>query len=153
MKPKEFIKKVKSGDVVKIKGEKYKVIQKILWLMLVSDDSYYKYVLEDKNGCRDYRLAPDEENGRYLFCKMFANNLTPPFPKKIKIYGLNFNYTYGEWCRVKKVWGEKVYQIGDEEIWWDYEDKKDNYLSIGWDEKTGEREDLIGEWIKNVSLI
>lgn len=147
--PRDFIKKTRPGNTILIEESKYKVVQKLKWLMLIADESYFKYVLEDKHGKRDYRFVPDAESGRFLLCRFFKNKLIPPFPKKIKLKGKSFNFIYGEWCRVDKVWGERVYKIGDEEIWWDYEDKKNNYLSLGWDEKTGKREDLIGKWISS----
>jgi len=150
MDTREFIRKTKPGDWVEIEGKKYKIVQKVLWLMFVNNDQYFKYVLKDEQGNQDYRLAPDEEKDQYIFVKMMNNKLKPPFPKKVKIIGIDFKQTYGEWCRVSKIWGKKIYKIGDEEIWWDYEDGKGNYLSIGWNNKTGKREDLIGRWVRKV---
>ena len=144
----KFVEILKSGMTIQIEGKKFKIIERIWWKMLKANDHYYKFVVENEYGSRDYRLAFDASVNKFIFVEIFENKIPEPFPKEVMWQGKKFKFTYDEKCIVESSLGEEIYKVGDEEIFSDYEAEDGSYMSLGKNLGTNEREDLIGKWIK-----
>lgn len=133
---------LKPAANISIFDKQYKVIEHIVWYMAISDGSYDKYVLEDKEGKRDYRFWI---SGDYMgFSTIFEHDFQEPMFKKLEYEGRTYTLTQDEFCKITLVEGEQVYKVGDCEVWWDYVNDSDETrgLSLGRNWETWEREDL-----------
>ena len=91
-----LIENLKPGMKIQIGVMKFRIIQRIWWKMLKAKDHYYKFVLEDEEESREYRLAFDSSVNKFIFVKIFENNFPEPFPKQLLWKGKEFDFTYDE---------------------------------------------------------
>ncbi len=154
MKLEILLEKLKPETIVFIRSKKFKILEHIVWWQAKANENYDKYILQDEEGKKDYRLFI---SGDFLgFSTIFHYEFEEPMPKVLVYKGRKYNLVQDEFCVVKKTEGERVYKVGDAEIWWDYESASDEGkgLSLGRNWNTWEREDLEVEEInrKDVSI-
>lgn len=148
MTTKEFVRKAKVGSRVKVAGKVFTIKEVIKWKMLRSQGFYHKYVLEDEGGDDGYRFAEDPDAGKFLLVHIFKFAHPDSFLPEYEIEGKRFKFSYGEVCAAAEVKGDFCHKVGDLESFWDYEAEDGSYLSLGSVLPSGEREDLIGHWVK-----
>lgn len=140
----KLTRKIVPGARVEIKGVPYTIKQHIVWMQHRAGYPYDKWVLVDEAGDDGYRLFIDLEEQSMGFAQIFHHSFREPMPERLEFKGRWYRQTCAEFCTAVKVEGEKVYQEGEGEIWWDYaaEDNEDEGLSLGRSWETWEREDL-----------
>ncbi len=134
----EFREKLNLNQKISIKSKSFQIKQ-IVKFRFDDNNFYYKLFLND-----EYALADDLENDQFLFVKETEIDL--PIKEKTVIYdGQEFEFLYSAHHVVaEKVWGQGPFKKGDTESFSDYKSSR-NYLSLGYDDKTGERMDMYGE--------
>ena len=145
---KGIISKLVPSLELKIKDQKYKILQHIVWWQAKSNQNYDKYVLEDEQGDHGYRMFI---SGEFIgMSKIFHYPFAEPMPRKLVYEDQAYTMTQDEFCIVKSVEGQEFYKVGDAEIWWDYaSDAGDGSgLSLGRNWETWEREDLRTQELK-----
>ncbi len=139
MNVKEFRKKIKSNSKIVIENKEFK-IQQLVKFRLDNGDYYMKLFL-----IGGYVLADDLERNIFILVREIKTDFKEPFPERIIYSNEEFIFTYDAHATAEEVWGVGVFRVGDSEKFWDYETKDGKYLSLGMDDKTGERMDLVGK--------
>ncbi len=147
---KELIQKLKPTTKLKIKGEKYTVVQHIVWHQAIAGYPYDKYVLEDETGYQDYRLFVSGKDAAMGMGKIFHHDFEEPLPKELDWKGKKYKQVNSEFCTIIDLEGEDgPYKAGESEFWWDYDSETGKEsLSLGRSWETWEREDLETEYLK-----
>lgn len=149
---KQLVELIKPGTQLKIRGVPYVVKQHIVWMQHRAGTPYDKWVIDNENGDDGYRLFIDAKNKAVGFASMIHHNFSEPMPESLEFEGKKYKMVWDEFCTVVEEQGEKVYQKGDGEIWWDYVSLENDQegLSLGRSWETWQREDL-KTWVLKIT--
>ena len=136
-------------DTINIKGNKYVVVTHIVWKQAKMGTRYNKYVLMDEEGNQDYRFFISDDYKFAGLGKIFEYPFKEPMAKELEFRGKRYKMVQDEFCEAVKVEGKPIYEEGDCEIWWDYEEVDNDIkgLSLGRDWDSWKREDLKTEYL------
>jgi len=70
-----------------------------------------------------------------------------PFSEELEFDAKKFKFLYTAHAIAEEVEGEEIFKKGDGETFWDYKSEDNSYLSLGIEDKTGERMDFYGKII------
>jgi hypothetical protein len=137
---KEFRKKVTADSIIVADGKKLKILEIVKFRL--SDGSFYMKCFLEENRV----IADDLGENIFIFVHPIKPyHKDPPFQKQLGYQGKKFNFLYEAHAVAEKVWGSyKFFKVGDSERFWDFKAKDGSYLSLGIEDSTGERMDLVG---------
>jgi len=139
----EFRKKINIKSKVIVEGEEYKIKQLVRFRL--DDGSFYiKLFFTD-----GHVLADDLDENMFIFVKEIDTDFQMPFPREVVYDGKKFKFSYKAHAVVEEVMGVGQFQVNDSEKFWDYETENGDYLSLGMDDKTDKRMDLVGKIVSN----
>ena len=138
----EFRKRININSKVVVEEKEYKIKQ-LVKFRLADGDWYMKLFFTDGNV-----LADDLDENIFILVKEIETDFKLPFSKKLIYQDKEFKFSYDAQAVVEEVSGEGVFKMGDSEKFWDYEAEDGSYLSLGMDDKTSKRMDLVGKIIR-----
>lgn len=142
----EFREKIKLDCVLEIEGKEYS-IREIVKFRFDDGNFYMKLFLDDS-----FVLADDSNTDSFVFVKLTDTDIAEPFPKKIVFDNKEFNFLFDAHATAEEVEGEKIFEKGESETFWDYESSDGSYLSLGMDDKTQKRMDFYGKILKGEDI-
>ena len=142
----KFRKQININSKVIVEGKEYKIKQ-LVKFRLADGDWYMRLFFTDGNV-----LADDLGENIFILVKKIETDFELPFPKKLVYQNKEFKFSYDARAVAEEVFGEGVFRVGDSEKFWDYEAEDGSYLSLGIDDKTGKRMDLVGKIVKQVDV-
>ncbi len=142
----EFRSKITANATLSINGQRFSVKEVVKFRF--DDGSFYvKCFLED-----GYVFADDLTENMFLLVKEIKTPIQQPFPKKLEFDGQEFDFLYTAHAVAEEVQGAEIFKKGDSERFWDYQIAGGGYLSLGINDKTGERSDFYGKIVANDSI-
>lgn len=142
----EFRSKIKPNIKLSADGRDFAVKEVIKFRF--DDGSFYiKCFLSD-----DYVFADDLNENIFLLVKEIETSFQQPFPQELYFNGKKFQFLYTAHAVAEEIQGVEIFKKGDGERFWDYRAGDNSYLSLGINDKTGERLDFYGRIINNVSV-
>lgn len=142
----KFREQININSKVTVEGREYKIKQ-LVKFRLLDGDWYMKLFFTDGNV-----LADDLDENIFILVKEIETDFELPFSEKLVYQSKEFKFSYDARAVAEEVFGEGVFKVGDSEKFWDYEAEDGSYLSLGIDDKTGKRMDLVGKIIKPVDV-
>jgi len=139
----KFREKVKPFMRLSVEG-KYFVVKEVVKFRFDDGTFYTKCWLSD-----DYVFADDLNENMFLLVKETKTFFVPPFVKELDFDMKNFKFLYTAHAVAEEVYGEEIFRKGEGEKFWDYKSENNSYLSLGINDKTGERMDFYGRIIDN----
>ena len=122
-----------------------------------------KYSLVNENRIEEFNM---EEALTYAFD--FVRNTTKKwlafeYPERVRFQkmifdgnvdfdGKKFKFLYTAHATAEEIQGEEIFKKGDSEKFWDYKAEDNSYLSLGINDKAGERMDFYGRIVRNDSV-
>lgn len=142
----EFRENIKLSSILEIDSKEYS-IKEIVKFRLQDGNFYMKLFLND-----NFVLADDSGTDSFVFVKLVDTDIKQPFPEKINFDGKEFNFLFDAHAIAEEVEGEKIFEKGESETFWDYESEDGSYLSLGMDDETQKRMDFYGKTLKGENL-
>jgi len=99
-----------------------------------------------------YVFADDLNENSFILVKETKTDFHLPFPEKLNFDGKEFEFLYCAHAIAKEIKGEEIFKLGDSEKFWDYKASDGSYLSLGINDKTGERFDDYGRIINPLEI-
>lgn len=96
-----------------------------------------------------YVFADDLAENMFLLVKEVKTVFQQPFPEILELEGKQFKFLYSAHAVAEEIQGVEIFKKGESERFWDYKTEAGNYLSLGINDKTGERSDFSGKIVPN----
>jgi hypothetical protein len=142
----EFRSKIAPNATLSIDGRRFSVKEVVKFRF--DDGSFYvKCFLDD-----GYVFADDLTENMFLLVKEAKTPLQQPFSKILEFDGKEFDFLYTAHAVAEEVEGIEIFKKGDSERFWDYKTADGGYLSLGINDKTGERSDFYGKIVANNNI-
>jgi hypothetical protein len=138
MNVKKFRERIWQAKDIIISGRGYP-LKEIVRFNFDDGNFYIKCFLED-----GYVFADDESTDSFLLVAEVETPFTEPFPKQLEYNGKKFEFVFDAHAVARETKGEEIFKIGDAERFWDYKAVDGSYLSLGMNDKTGQRLDFYG---------
>lgn len=143
---KEFRSKIAPNATLLVDGQRFSVKEVVKFRF--DDGSFYvKCFLDD-----GYVFADDLTENMFLLVKETKTPLQQPFLKILEFDDQEFNFLYTAHAIAEEVEGIEIFKKGDSERFWDYKTAGGRYLSLGINDKTGERSDFYGKIVANNNI-
>lgn len=139
----EFRSKINLNLGLSIEGKEFN-IKEIVKFRFDDGSFYIKCFLSD-----GYVFADDLNENMFLLVKEVKTLFQRPFPQELDFQGKQFKFLYTAHAVAEEIQGEEIFKKGGGERFWDYQTEDNSYLSLGINDKTGERLDFYGRIIKN----
>jgi hypothetical protein len=139
----EFRSKIKPNVRLSADGKSF-VVKEIVKFRFDDGSFYIKCFLSD-----DYVFADDLNENIFLLVKEIKTPFQQPFPQKLDFDGKKFQFLYTAHAIAEEIRGEEIFKRGDSERFWDYKAEDSSYLSLGINDKTGEKLDFYGKIVGN----
>lgn len=138
----EFRQAVKPGVRLLIE-EKELIVREVVKFRFDDGNFYIKCFLSN-----NYVFADDLNENIFLLVKEVQATFGQPFPEGLSFGGKEFKFLYAAHATAEEIEGEEIFKKGDSERFWDYSAEDGSYLSLGINDKTGEKLDFYGKIIK-----
>jgi len=139
----EFRSKIKPNIKISVDGQSF-IVKEVVKFRFDDGSFYIKCFLDD-----NYVFADDLSENMFLLVKEIKTPHQQPFSPEFDFDGKKFKFLYSAHALAEEIQGEEIFKKGDSEKFWDYKTEDNSYLSLGVNDKTGERLDFYGKIIAN----
>ena len=142
----EFRSKVKPDITLSVDGKNF-TVKGVVKFGFGDKTFYIKCFLND-----GWVFADDLAENIFVLVKETKTPFREPFPQEFDFDGKKFKFLYTAHATAEEIQGEEIFKKGDSEKFWDYKAEDNSYLSLGINDKTGERMDFYGRIVRNDSV-
>ncbi|MBI2048232.1 MAG: hypothetical protein HY433_02385 [Candidatus Liptonbacteria bacterium] len=142
----EFRSKVKPDITLSIDGKNF-TVKEVVKFRFDDKTFYTKCFLND-----GYVFADDLAENIFVLVKETQTPFREPFSQVLDFGGKKFKFLYAAHATAEEIQGEAIFKKGDSETFRDYKAEDGSYLSLGVNDKTGERMDFYGRIVRNDSV-
>ncbi|MCX6720393.1 MAG: DUF4178 domain-containing protein [Candidatus Staskawiczbacteria bacterium] len=142
----EFREKIKPLIKLSIEGKDF-LVKEVVKFRFDDGSFYIKCWISD-----DYVFADDLNENNFLLVKEVKTPFVAPFAQELEFDNKKFSFLYSAHAIAEEIQGEEIFKKGEGERFWDYRAEDNSYLSLGTEDKTGERADFYGKII-DVNLV
>ena len=136
---KEFREQVKPYLKLSVAGKDF-LIKQVVKFRFDDGNFYIKCFLSD-----GYVFADDLNENIFLLVKEIKTLFAPPFLKELDFDAKKFKFLYSAHAVAEEVYGDEIFKKSEGEKFWDYKSVDGSYLSLGAEDKTGDRMDFYGK--------
>ncbi|MDP1883804.1 MAG: DUF4178 domain-containing protein [Candidatus Moranbacteria bacterium] len=147
MKVQEFRENIRAGVKIVADGKEFEV-EEVVKFRFDDGNFYIKCFMSD-----GFVLADDENENSFVLVKEIKNDFMPPFPKILRFDGKEFEFLFEAHAVAEEIEGKEIFKKGDSETFWDFSSAGGAYLSLGINDRSGERQDFYGKILEGVNLI
>lgn len=143
MNVKEFREKIKPGLRLSVGGKDF-LVREVVRFRFDDESFYIKCWLQG-----DYVFADDLNENMFILVKETKTEFIQPFGDELNFGGKKFKFLYSAHAVAEEIFGEEIFKKGVSESFWDYKSEYGDYLSLGINDQTKERQDFYGRIVEN----